>query len=433
MQKVILGLLILALLAVSAIAFLFWQRLKSFEPNVYYYVPPQKSFIYTEEELKYGIEKYLREAVEKEWVKLINEKKNFIYADLKKMELSLYKGGEKFKVFPIKSKGAEWFWGETPPGVYSAGYKIRLHSSSKTGVWMPYAIQYYGNYFIHGWPYDKEGRLLEPGPSGGCIRLQTEDAAVVFEFVQMGTPILIFDEKIIEFLPALRARDKEISPLKINSQAFLVADLDTGEIILNQEADSQIHAGPAATYGMLALASSDSVNLERTIIAKDWMITGIGEKIIVAGKSYKGYDLLKPLLSFSSKEAALVLSRFLNPEKFVALMNDKAKGIGMKNTSFADVTGTSKENITTLYDVAKMFRYIKDYRKFIFDINQEWHGLAENESETIFAYLKAETSDNVIRSIFIGLTGSQSSKEDLKNILLWLESNFDLKLKKGLK
>ena len=426
-QKFIFIFLITLFLLVSAIAFFLWQKVKKFEPEVYYYVPPETSFIYNEEEFKYGLEKYLREAIETEMAKLIKNKESFIYANLKNMELALYKEGEKLRVFPVQGKGAEWFWGETPAGIYSVGFKSRLHFSTAARVWMPYAIQYYGNYFIHGWPYDRAGRLLSPGPSGGCIRLNTQEAAAVFEFAQLGMPILVFDERIPRVLPAIASNKAEIISPETNAQFLLAADLDTGEILLSKEADSEIFAGPAV-YGMLALVASDAVNLDKRIVARDWMTAGVGEKIIVPGRTYKGYDLLKPLLLQSSKEAALVLSRFITAEKFVDLMNEKTKGIGMKNTVFADVVGAAKENTTTLFDVARMMRYIKDYRKFILNISNELSGRAENETKSIFLTQEMKAfSDDASRFIFIGIVNSFDPKEDLKNINEWLENNFSLK------
>lgn len=420
-QKIILILFATVLLALAATGFLLWR----FDPEVYYYVPPEKSFLYTKEELNYGIERYLREAVETKRTELIAEKKSFVDVNLQNMELTLYKEGEKFKVFPVQSKGEEWFWGKTPPGVYYAGFRTRLHFSSAARVWMPYAVQYYGNYFLHGWPYDRAGRELPPGPSGGCIRLRTKDAAQVLEFTEPGMPILILDEILAPPLPALTQTEKEVVPPELTGQSFLVADLDTGEIILSKEADSQVYAG-SATQGMLALVASDAVNLEKAIVARDWMIQGIEkENIVLMGKSYKGQDLLKPLLSFSSKEAALLVSRFLTAEKFVALMNDKAKGIGMKDTSFIDVTGASQENITTLYDAAKMMRYIKDYRKFILDVSRQLGG-NDQASESLFAALEMTSAQGTARTIFVGVARSPAASKDLENIVSWIATHFDL-------
>lgn len=444
--KIISVFFIFAFLAVSATAFLFWFEIQKFEPDVYYYVPAEKSFVYGQEEIaKFGFEEYIQERITIERAKLIEKKKSFINLDLKKMQLTLYEEGKEFKKFPILGKGKEGSWWETPPGAYFVGEKAVDHFSTVVRVWMPYAIQFYGNFFIHGWPYYSGGRLLPAGPSGGCVRLNTSDSAVVFKFAERGMPVLVFEEKISPSLPALIPTVKKILLPDLKAENFLIADLDTGEILFNKEMESEIYAG-SAVAGMLALTSSEIVDLERRIVARDWMIAeasphfpssstsssstiaeGSGEKIIVPGRSYQGQDLLFPLLSRFSKEAALVLSRFYTPEFFVAAMNVKAKAIGMHNTGFADITGDSEENTTTLYDVARMMRYIKEYRGFIFNVSRELRGPGENEKESIFAVFKMNTADDISRNIFVGIANSEDAEKDLEDIALWLNNNFGLK------
>jgi lipoprotein-anchoring transpeptidase ErfK/SrfK len=426
-SKIIFIFLITALLAVSAIAFSFWQEIQKFEPKVYYHVPANRSFFRQPADLKHDLENRLLGIVRSERSELIEKKKSFIYADLEKMELILYRDGEEFKNFPIRAIGADWFWGETPPGIYSVEDKSTLSFSSIANVWMPYAIQYYGNYLIHGWPFHRDGRLIVSEVSGGCIRLNTKDAAVVFEFAQIGMPILVFDEIIRPPMPALIPTEKEILPPNINGQAFLAADLQTGEIIFSKEADSQFYADSAARV-MFALALAQSVNLERTIVARSWMFEDVNEGIIIPGKRYRGHELLSLLLLNSSKEAALVLSRFITAEEFVRRMNSKAKGIGMENSHFVDITGTSRNNAITLNDMAKMMRFIKDYRNFILDISSQWRSAGKNEKETVFKLLEMKAPENLSRFIFIGVINSASLQADLENISSWLENNLHLKL-----
>ncbi len=425
-KKIFLFFFILFFLISAVLIYYLWRKTKTPGSNVYYFVPPERSFLYSEEELRYGLERYLREAVEKEMEKLIKDKASFIYVDLKKMELNLYKEGEKFLSFPVLSKGADWFLGETPPGVYSVVFMSRLHFSRLTRVWMPYSIQYYGNYFIHGWPYDVKGRpLSSESPTGGCIRLKTEDAAIVFEFAKHGMPVLLFDEKILAALPAIGQINKNVAQPQLNSEYILVADLDTGEILLSKEPNSQINAGPA-TLAMLALVSSDSIDLEKRIIARSWMFSEVKEGIVIADRFYLGYELLKPLLLNSSQEAALVLTRFLTPQKFLELMNNKAVSIGMKNTTFVDINWKNQQNTTTLFDVARMMRYIKDYRKFILDIGENLQAEDDQKRKYLFSTQKMFFAGQP-RFIFIGLVGSFDTNEDLRNINSWLENNFSLK------
>lgn len=433
--KITIVFLILVLFFISAGLWWLWLKIQKSEPEVYYYVPPERSFIYGEEELtEFGFEEYIQERITIEKTKLIERKKDFINLDLKEMKLTLYKEGEISETFPVQSKGREGSWWETAPGVYFVGDKVVKHFSTIAQVWMPYAVQFYGNFFIHGWPYDTAGRTLLPGPSGGCVRLRTKDAAVVFEFAERGMPVLVFDQKPVIPLPALLPSEVIVSPPNIKVQAFMVADLDTGEMLLTKEINSEIYSGPVIP-GMLTLTASETINLGKRILARDWMIEGIGEQIIVPGRSYRAYDLLYPLLLQSSQEAALVLSRFFTPEYFVATMNAKAQAIGMNNTHFVDLTGISKENQTTLYDIARMMRYINDYRGFIFEISRELKGPAETDKETLFTVLKMNPDkisqdSNETRTIFIALANSLDIKEDFENILAWLNNNFGLKQQK---
>ncbi len=424
--KIISLFLLLVLLNSLGVVFLLWQEIQEFEPEIYNYLPPEQSFIYSEKEIaEFGFEDYVKERVIVEKDRLIENKRDFIYLDLKEMNLFLYQEGEILKTLPIQSKGKEGSWWETAPGVYFVGDKVYKHFSSISEVWMPYGVQFYGNFFFHGWPYDSAGNALPLGSSGGCIRLSTSDAAIAFEFAERGMPVLVFEEREKSFLPALQLKDQEIKIPEIKGEAFLVADLETGEILLNKEMSSEIYAG-SMVYIMFALTASEVINLERRITAQSWMFQENWEGIIVPGRSYRGYDLLYPLLSHPSKEAVLTLSRFFTSDHLLAAMNTKANAIGMKNTFFADIIEGDRDNRTTLRDVAKMMRYIREYRGFIFEINKKLIGSGEREGQSIFAVQKMQGLDQE-RFIFIGIADSSKAESDLENILTWLSEGFNLK------
>ena len=426
--KIIIVFLVLAFLGSSGAAVWFWMQIQEFEPDVYYNVPPEKSFIYgSADTAGYGFEDYVLDKITSERKKLIEQKRSFIDVDLQEMKLALYKEGEVFEIFVVQSKGKEGSWWQTPPGAYFVGDKVVSHFSTVARVWMPYAIQFYGNFFIHGWPYDNFGRSLSLGPSGGCIRLLTKDAAVVFEFAEKGMPVLIFEETKIPPLPALLPIDKEMALPKITGRYFMVADLATGELLLNKGIHTEIHAD-AMVRGMFALAVSEVVSMERRMVARDWMIDGIGEGIIVPNSSYRVQDLLNLLILRSSEESAMVLSRFFSSEYFVSAMNARARSIGMHKTIFVDVTGFSKANTTTLFDTARMMRYIKDYRGFIFNISDKWSGSGSQGKETVFKVFtgKTQKEGDLERHVFIGIADSLDAESDLKNIILWLGNDLGL-------
>ena len=70
----------------------------------------------------------------------------------------------------------------TPAGAWTAKWLSRNHRSSRyNNAPMPYAIFYNGNYAVHG--TNQVGRLGRPA-SAGCIRLHTQNAAVLYRLAQ---------------------------------------------------------------------------------------------------------------------------------------------------------------------------------------------------------------------------------------------------------
>jgi len=70
----------------------------------------------------------------------------------------------------------------TPAGSWNAKWLSRNHRSSRyNNAPMPYAIFYSGNYAVHG--TNQVNRLGRPA-SAGCIRLHTQNAAVLYRLAQ---------------------------------------------------------------------------------------------------------------------------------------------------------------------------------------------------------------------------------------------------------
>ena len=73
-------------------------------------------------------------------------------------------------------------------------------------------------------------------------------------------------------------------------------------------------------------------------------------------------ELFYPLLMESSNEIAQALAEKMGEEQFVALMNDKARSLGLRNTAFQSATGLDKEgtasNTASPQDIATLASYI---------------------------------------------------------------------------
>jgi len=73
-------------------------------------------------------------------------------------------------------------------------------------------------------------------------------------------------------------------------------------------------------------------------------------------------DMIKSGMVFSSNDATFALSKYLGQDKFIQKMNDKAKEIGMSQTSFYEPSGLSYLNQSTIYDLETLLNFI--YNKY---------------------------------------------------------------------
>ena len=389
--------------------------------------------------------------------RLIEGQKDFAVVDLQAMELALYGSGKPIKTFKILSKGMDGSWWETPTGIYTALYKESNHFSSIGKVWMPWSIQFYGNFFIHGWPYRSDGTPVPQSYSGGCVRLSTEDAKEVFYFVKRDMPILVHEiEPSVVAKPVLQPISNDIGAPKILANAVLAADLETGDVILNKNADEILPVASLAKL-MTATVAGEMIYLGRTIeIRRDMLKDPIQSYALEVGNRYQVFDLLYPLLMQSSNGASRALAAFLGNDYFVEQMNKKAKTLGMSDTRFVDPAGIGDGNVSSLADFGKLARYIFEKRRFIFDITRgrgydvfgdsnlakidnfnEFYsegnlvglknGKTVGAGETLLGIWKMRDGQDFERVIMVGILGSESRVSDAQAVRIWLESKFGLR------
>ena len=87
----------------------------------------------------------------------------------------------------------------------------------------------------------------------------------------------------------------------------------------------------------------------------------VGERLSVE-------NLLYIMLIESSNDSAYALSELIHEEGFVGLMNIEAYRLGLENTDFADSTGYSSKNRSTVKDLAKFARYLTEEKPEIWEI-----------------------------------------------------------------
>mgnify|MGYP006052378831 CR=1 FL=1 len=364
----------------------------------------------------------------------------FISADLVEMTLTLYEDGLMVKSYPVLGKGKPGSHWETPTGRYSINYKSADHFSSIGKVHMPYSMHFDGTCFVQGWPDYPDGTPVPEGYSGGCIRLSTEDAAEIYAFSEVDTPLFVFEAKrraTAEALPPL-AVDTADKPTT-RARSYFVADVESGDILLSKNARRRYPIA-SVTKLMTAVVANETIAYDRTIS--------------VNGDRYVLGDLYYPLFLRSNNVVAETIAAELGRKRFLSEMNAKAKALEMYNTNFADASGLSEDSSSTAWDLFYLSRYLFEKKQFLLGISRteqktitgengrRWEMESNNQfvDDPLFVGGKLgyteealQTSmgiftvpiDGTLRTIAVIILGSPDWKRDTIEILEWLPKHVE--------
>lgn len=294
-----------------------------------------------------------------------------IRADLSAMLLTLYEDGEEVATYSILSKGRPGTPWETPTGHYRVLTREENHYSSIGQVWMPYSLQFFGNFFIHGWPYDETGLAVPTDYSGGCIRLATENAKDVFNFATADTVVSVYSDSPIT---ASTTESYHLSANQlpaVSAKAYTVADLETGEIILAKD-EKELYPIASLSKLLTALTSLEVINQYQLASVSAAAVGAYGyQGNLVEGERLPVEELIFPLLLESSNDAAEVIAEHYGRDLFLKQINAKAKAIGLNHTSFADPSGLSPANVSTARELAKLAKHIYQSKRYIFNVTNQ--------------------------------------------------------------
>ncbi|HET8574850.1 MAG TPA: L,D-transpeptidase family protein [Candidatus Paceibacterota bacterium] len=380
---------------------------------------------------------------------IIPKEGKFIAVDLVHMKVLLYQDGKVVNTLTVLSKGKPGSPWETPSGLYEVKTKERNHFSTIGKVNMPYSMQFFGNFFIHGWPTEPDGIPVPEGYSGGCVRLSTADAQTVYDFGNIGTGVFIYDKQPTETNESM-LKIKNIPKPAVTAQAYMVADIDTGEVYAEKNASEQYPIA-SVTKLMTATVANETISFDKEVPVDGsgvWVPPDVSNK---QNEEMSVGDLLYPLLLDSNNEVADSLARYYGTNLFLKWMNEKAKAIGMTETHYDDPSGLSKYNISTASDLFKLARYVVEKKSFILNITREDQqsvvsnsgkkytfsnhthfldrddylggkiGFTDEALETYVAIFKEPVGGEEHRIAFIVLK-SDNRKDDVLALLNWFKS-----------
>lgn len=169
----------------------------------------------------------------------------------------------------------------------------------------------------------------------------------------------------IRIYPSAMTEENAASPaIEITSQAAVLIEGSTGEIIFEKNKDEQLR--PASITKIMTLLlifeaiEEGRITLDDVVSVSEHAASMGGSQVYLEPQEQQTVETMIKCISIASaNDASVAMAEYISgsEEEFVNLMNTRAKELGMRNTHFVNACGLDADNhYSSAYDIALMSR-----------------------------------------------------------------------------
>jgi D-alanyl-D-alanine carboxypeptidase (penicillin-binding protein 5/6) len=161
---------------------------------------------------------------------------------------------------------------------------------------------------------------------------------------------------------------------EVAARAYLLLDFTANQILASKDLDMPVEPASLtklmSAYLVFDALKSKKIDMKQTFSVSERAWKMPGSRMFIDPKmKVPVEDLIKGMIVQSGNDATMVLAEGVagTVERFVELMNDQAKVLGMKNTSYKNPEGlTEAGHITTARDLATLAtRLMRDFPEYV--------------------------------------------------------------------
>jgi D-alanyl-D-alanine carboxypeptidase (penicillin-binding protein 5/6) len=175
-------------------------------------------------------------------------------------------------------------------------------------------------------------------------------------------------------------------PIQINAKSAVLMCQNTGEFIFEMDSHTKRPIASITKIMTMLLVmealEQGKVSLDDVVVASEHASSIGGTQVYLApGEEFTLHDMLKAVAIHSANDASVAIAEHIAGSEgvFVALMNEKAKELGMINTNFLDCSGLTDEgHYSTAHDIALMTRELAVKYPLIFEYTTIRHDTFRN-------------------------------------------------------
>lgn len=185
----------------------------------------------------------------------------------------------------------------------------------------------------------------------------------------------------IVFSAAPAQAEEGAEPLSLSAPAYVLLEPETGKVILEKDKDTR--RSPASVTKIMTLLLIFDRMEEGALKPEDLVTTsayaksmGGSQVFLEEGETQTVETMIKCIVIASGNDASVAMAEHISGSEaeFVKKMNERARGLGMKNTNFEDCCGLtdSDNHYTTPYDIALMSRELITKYPKVLEYSSVW-------------------------------------------------------------
>jgi D-alanyl-D-alanine carboxypeptidase (penicillin-binding protein 5/6) len=173
---------------------------------------------------------------------------------------------------------------------------------------------------------------------------------------------------------AFLARAQMPTPPEIAARAYLLMDVTTGQVLAAKDPDAPVEPASLTklmtAYLVFDALKAGKIRLDQTLSVSERAWKMPGSRMFIDPKMQVPVeDLIKGMIVQSGNDATVALAEGVggSVERFVELMNQQAKALGMSRTGYRNPEGlTAPGHTTTARDLATLAtRLMRDFPDFV--------------------------------------------------------------------
>ena len=216
-----------------------------------------------------------------------------------------------------------------------------------------------------------------------------------------------------------------------DTSSLIVKDLSKNQMIY-KKGETRVLKPASLTKIMTCILAIESGKMDNVVTITRPMIQVEPTKLdLKVGDQVRLKDLVHAALIKSANDAAYSIAYFLgnnDKDRFISMMNNKAKKLGMRNTNFQNPAGFDQPNHrTTAKDLTKLAEYAiknRTFNKIVKMNSYSFNTLNTNKKFSVYTSNKLQKENKYVVGLKTGYTSGAGAcliaraKKDKKDILL---------------